>query len=96
MRIIIDRFEGDFAVVELGNRMLNVPRALFCNAHEGDTVEITVLGKVHREGEDPHELFEQLRKPKRSADKRRKSSAGQQDAAPQSPSEVTAASPEDA
>ncbi len=61
MRIIIDRFEGDIAVVELDNEMLNVPRGLFPGAREGDAVEITVLGKVHRTGEDPRELFEQLR-----------------------------------
>jgi hypothetical protein len=28
MRIVIDRFEGDLAVVELGDARVNVPRAL--------------------------------------------------------------------
>ena len=43
MRVIIDRFEEDIAVVELNGEMLNVPRALFGEAKEGDTVELTVL-----------------------------------------------------
>ena len=61
MRIIIDRFEGDIAVVELGDKMLNAPRELFPKAKEGDTVEIRILGKVHRKGEEPHKLFKKLR-----------------------------------
>ena len=43
MRVIIDRFEEDIAVVELNGEMLNAPRALFGKAKEGDTVELTVL-----------------------------------------------------
>jgi len=43
MKVIIDRFEEDIAVVELDGKMLNAPRALFAEAREGDTVEITVL-----------------------------------------------------
>lgn len=63
MKLIIDRLEGDLAVVELDEKTLNVPRALFPEAREGDTVEITVLGKVQPEGEDnPHEIFERLRR----------------------------------
>ena len=63
MRVIIDRFEEDIAVLELdkGNRRLNAPKELFKGAHEGDTVEITVLGKVNAGGEPPHEIFERLR-----------------------------------
>ena len=62
MRIIIDRFEGDIAVVEPGDKLSNAPRSLFPGAHEDDAVEINVPGKAHREGEAPHELFTQLRK----------------------------------
>lgn len=63
MKLIIDRLEGDLAVVELDEKTLNVPRALFPEAREGDTVEITVSGKVQPEGEDsPHEIFERLRR----------------------------------
>ena len=43
MKVIIDRFEENIAVVELDGEMLNAPRALFEGAREGDTVEITVL-----------------------------------------------------
>lgn len=41
--MIIDRFEENIAVVELNGEMLNAPRALFCEAKEGDVVELTVL-----------------------------------------------------
>ena len=53
MRAIIDRFEEDYAVIEIGGEMLTVPRALFKGAQEGDHVEITVLGKPHSEPEAP-------------------------------------------
>ena len=37
MEIIIDRFEGEFAVCETDNRKtFNLPKALFENAKEGD------------------------------------------------------------
>ena len=74
MRIIIDRFEGDIAVVELGDKTINAPRELFPKAKEGDTVEIRFLGKVHRKGEEPHELFEKLRENTPRESKKRKTS----------------------
>ena len=40
MKMIIDRFEGDIAVIEPGEKLLNATRELFPGAHEGDTVEI--------------------------------------------------------
>lgn len=43
MKVIIDRFEENIAVVELDGEMLNAPRALFRDAEEGDAVEISVL-----------------------------------------------------
>lgn len=44
MKIIIDRFEEDIAVVELEDgELLNVPKILFADAREGDTVEINIL-----------------------------------------------------
>lgn len=43
MHITIDRFEGDFAVVETENgEIYNLPRALVPDAKEGDAVRITV------------------------------------------------------
>ena len=73
MRIVIDRFEGELAVVELpddkdsGERMLNVPRELFGEAAEGDVIEITNLGKVMPDPKEeaPHDIFERLRRKKK-------------------------------
>jgi len=43
MKVIIDRFEGDYAVVELPNEtFIDVPKALFPEAKEGDVIDITV------------------------------------------------------
>lgn len=43
MQIIIDRFEGEYAVAELPDgKMINVPKILLPDAKEGDVVEITV------------------------------------------------------
>ena len=62
MRVIIDRFEGGYAVAELDGKMLNVPRELFAGAKEGDAIEITVLGKPIEGEEPPHKIFERLRR----------------------------------
>ena len=41
MQFIIDRFEGNFAVIELENgKILNIPKELFENAKEGDVFDI--------------------------------------------------------
>ena len=43
MKVIIDRFEGEYAVVETEEKvMLNIPKSLIPDASEGDTVIITV------------------------------------------------------
>lgn len=44
MKYIIDRFEGDYAVIELKNGThADMPRSLIpTNAKEGDTLNITV------------------------------------------------------
>lgn len=44
MKVTIDRFEGDYAVVELENRdMADLPKALVpLGAKEGDILEITI------------------------------------------------------
>lgn len=44
MKVIIDRFEGDYAVVELENRsMADLPQILIpLEAKEGDTLEIII------------------------------------------------------
>ena len=43
MKVIIDRFEGDIAVLECNGEMLNAPAKLFENAKEGDHIEISVI-----------------------------------------------------
>ncbi len=43
MRVIIDRFEGDFAVVELPDKSFaDMPKALIEGGKEGDVVDITI------------------------------------------------------
>ena len=43
MKVIIDRFEGEFAVAEMSDgKMINVPKILLSDAEEGDIIEITV------------------------------------------------------
>lgn len=41
MNVIIDRFEGEYAVVELPDgTMANVPKVLFAGAAEGDVFSV--------------------------------------------------------
>ena len=43
MKLVIDRFEGDFAVCELPDRtMVNIPKQIFENADCGDIINVTV------------------------------------------------------
>ena len=65
MKVIIDRFEEDIAVVELNGEMLNAPRALFADAKEGDMVELTVLPRSAVKDGEPAALFCKLRKKKK-------------------------------
>ncbi len=76
MRVIIDRLEGDIAVVECSGEMLSVPAKLFENAKEGDHVEICVIKRkgsadaFFRKADDKEDeknidtkaIFERLRK----------------------------------
>ena len=46
MRGILDRYEGDYAVVELeSGELVNMPRMLAMNAEEGDIIELRILEK---------------------------------------------------
>ena len=67
MKVIIDRFEEDIAVVEYDGAFYRVPRILMGGAEEGDAVQITPLGRNADApgGEDPHAIFERLRKRRR-------------------------------
>ena len=41
--LVIDRFEGEWAVLEMGRRTFNFPRSLLpAGAREGDVLDITV------------------------------------------------------
>lgn len=43
MKVIIDRFEGDFAVVETDDKiMVNLPKSLIPGAKEGDVLNIII------------------------------------------------------
>ena len=43
MKVTIDRFEGDFAVVEMPDlTMVNMPIKLLPNAKEGDVINISI------------------------------------------------------
>lgn len=43
MKVIIDRFEGEYAVVEIEvGKYVNVPKVLLPNAKEGDIVKIEI------------------------------------------------------
>ncbi len=58
MRVIIDRFEGDFAVVETENgAFVNLPKCLVPDAKEGDVISITI---DHAETEKREEKINHL------------------------------------
>lgn len=43
MKVIIDRFEGDYAVVEIEiGQFVNIPKILLPEAKEGDVISIEV------------------------------------------------------
>lgn len=43
MKVVIDRFEGEYAVVEIEiGKTVNIPKVLVPNAKEGDIVNIEV------------------------------------------------------
>lgn len=43
MKVIIDRFEGDYAVVEIEiGKYVNIPKILIPNAKEGDIIKIEI------------------------------------------------------
>lgn len=43
MKVVIDRFEGEFAVVEIdAEHFANLPRCLVPDAGEGDVVDISI------------------------------------------------------
>lgn len=59
MRLIIDRFEGDFAIVELKNKdRVDMPRVLIPEeAKEGDVIDITVNNEETKNKKESIEKF---------------------------------------
>lgn len=54
MKVIIDRFEGDFAVVEVDvGKCVNIPKVLIPNSKEGDIVRIEIE-KIETEERKKH------------------------------------------
>jgi hypothetical protein len=64
MKVIVDRFEGDYAVVELPDQtMADLPKRLIPGAKEGDVIEIHIDEAARKEreariGKLTGELFE--------------------------------------
>ena len=62
MKVIIDRFEGDYAVVEMDlGKFVNLPKELVPNAKEGDVIVITIdHDEAKRRKEHVKDLMNQL------------------------------------
>ena len=44
MKVVIDRFEGSYAVVEINKgKFVNLPKELVPDAKEGDVIVITIV-----------------------------------------------------
>ena len=58
MKVIIDRFEGEYAVVEIETgKCINIPKILVPNSKEGDVVNI---GIDEKESEDRKKYIQDL------------------------------------
>lgn len=43
MQVIIDRFEGEYAIVEIKEgKFVSIPKVLVPSAHEGDVIDILI------------------------------------------------------
>ena len=50
MKVIIDRFEGEYAIVEVAiGQFVNIPKVLIPNANEGDVIKIEIDKKETEE-----------------------------------------------
>ena len=65
MRVIIDRFEGSIAIVEISEgEYAKIPRSLLPDAHEGDVIDISIdrketKARLERISEMQENLFEE-------------------------------------
>ena len=63
MKVIIDRFEEDFAVVEINGDTALIDKKLLPGAAEGDFVVITIdKESAELRGKEVKSLFERLKK----------------------------------
>lgn len=62
MKVIIDRFEGDYAVVEINKgKFANLPKELVPDAKEGDVIVITIdQDETEKRKEHVKDLMNQL------------------------------------
>jgi len=62
MKIIIDRFEGNFAVVEMPDRtMYSLPISLFPNAREGSVISIEIdVGETRKRKANAEKLMDEV------------------------------------
>jgi len=62
MKVTIDRFEGEYAVVELPDRtIVNMPKVLVPGAREGDIISITVdAGETSKRRENIRKLMDDV------------------------------------
>lgn len=64
LKVILDRFEEDFALVELENKeIVNIPRILVSEAEEGDIIEIRICKEETKQRQEEiekiaNDLFE--------------------------------------
>ena len=65
MKVIIDRFEGSIAIVEISEgEYAEIPRSLLPDAHEGDVIDISIdrketKARLERINEMQENLFEE-------------------------------------
>lgn len=64
MKVIIDRFEGEYAVAELPDKsFVNLPKVLVPDAKEGDVISITVEeGETKARAERIKSLMDKLKR----------------------------------
>lgn len=63
MKVIIDRFEGEFAVVELPDRkMVNMPKVLLPKqAREGDVIDIKInIEETKKQNDSIRKLMDEV------------------------------------
>ena len=62
MKVIIDRFEGNYAIVELeSGEIIDFPKILVPNAKEGDIIDIFICKEeTKRREDDINNLMDEL------------------------------------